>query len=90
MNAIDDVDTLRRLLIDKERERQSIANDLDVAARLGLVISETNEAIQIKVYFSPTRITASMFSLNAKVAARSLGTRKRSAAARLGTISIFI
>jgi hypothetical protein len=49
--AVEDIDTLRKLLIDKERERQSVANDLDVAARLGLVISETNEAIQIKVSF---------------------------------------
>ncbi|SAM04687.1 hypothetical protein [Absidia glauca] len=47
--AVEDIDTLRKLLIDKERERQSVANDLDVAARLGLVISETNEAIQIKL-----------------------------------------
>jgi hypothetical protein len=43
------METLRLLLIDKERERQSLANDLDVAARLGLVISETNEALHIKV-----------------------------------------
>lgn len=49
VNAINDVNTLRQMLIQKERDRQSIANDLDVAARLGLVISETNEAIQIKV-----------------------------------------
>ncbi|KAI8374270.1 uncharacterized protein BYT42DRAFT_499220 [Radiomyces spectabilis] len=49
INAIDDVETLRQLVIRKERERQSIANDLDVAARLGLVISETNEAIHIKL-----------------------------------------
>ncbi|KAI8089693.1 uncharacterized protein BX664DRAFT_280827 [Halteromyces radiatus] len=47
--AVDDIDILRKLLIEKERERQSVANDLDVAARLGLVISETNEAIQIKL-----------------------------------------
>lgn len=40
---------LREIIIRKERERQSIANDLEVAARIGLVISETNEAIQIKV-----------------------------------------
>lgn len=46
---MDDIDTLRQIIIRKERERQSIANDLDVAARIGLVISETNEAIQIKV-----------------------------------------
>ncbi|KAI8329202.1 hypothetical protein BD560DRAFT_416888, partial [Blakeslea trispora] len=47
--AIDDVESLRQLVIRKERERQSIANDLEVAARIGLVISETNEAIQIKL-----------------------------------------
>ncbi|ORZ25199.1 hypothetical protein BCR42DRAFT_363206 [Absidia repens] len=47
--AIDDINALRQLLIDKERERQGVANDLDVAARLGLVISETNEAIQVKL-----------------------------------------
>ncbi|KAG0165496.1 hypothetical protein DFQ28_008634 [Apophysomyces sp. BC1034] len=49
VNAIDDLDILRQQLIEKERERQSIANDLEVAARLGLVISETNEAIQMKL-----------------------------------------
>jgi hypothetical protein len=37
------------LIIKKERERQTISNDLDVAARIGLVISETNEVIQLKV-----------------------------------------
>ncbi|KAI8379872.1 hypothetical protein EDC96DRAFT_492055 [Choanephora cucurbitarum] len=47
--AIDDIESLRQLVIRKERERQSIANDLEVAARIGLVISETNEAIQIKL-----------------------------------------
>jgi hypothetical protein len=47
--AIDDIETLRQLIIKKERERQAIANDLEVAARIGLVISETNEAIQLKV-----------------------------------------
>jgi hypothetical protein len=46
---VDDIEQLRHILIRKERERQGIANDLDVAARIGLVISETNEAIQIKV-----------------------------------------
>ncbi|EIE81173.1 hypothetical protein RO3G_05878 [Rhizopus delemar RA 99-880] len=46
--ALDDIETLRQLIIKKERERQAIANDLEVAARIGLVISETNEAIQIK------------------------------------------
>lgn len=49
MYAIDDIETLRQLIIKKERERQAIANDLEVAARIGLVISETNEAIQLKV-----------------------------------------
>ncbi|KAI7891271.1 uncharacterized protein EV154DRAFT_508500 [Mucor mucedo] len=47
--AVDDIETLRQIIIRKERERQGIANDLDVAARIGLVISETNEAIQIKL-----------------------------------------
>lgn len=47
--AVDDIETLRQIIIRKERERQSIANDLEVAARIGLVISETNEAIQLKV-----------------------------------------
>ncbi|KAI8885145.1 hypothetical protein K501DRAFT_246525 [Backusella circina FSU 941] len=47
--AINDVETLRQIIIRKERERQSISNDLEVAARIGLVISETNEAIQIKL-----------------------------------------
>ncbi|OAD79717.1 hypothetical protein PHYBLDRAFT_162774 [Phycomyces blakesleeanus NRRL 1555(-)] len=49
VHEVEDMDTLRHMVIRKERERQSIANDLDVAARLGLVISETNEAIQIKL-----------------------------------------
>ncbi|RCI04179.1 hypothetical protein CU098_008417 [Rhizopus stolonifer] len=47
--AVDDIDTLRQIIINKERERQTIANDLEVAARIGLVISETNEAIQLKL-----------------------------------------
>lgn len=47
--AVDDIEILRQLIIKKERERQTISNDLDVAARIGLVISETNEAIQLKV-----------------------------------------
>ncbi|KAL7315277.1 hypothetical protein PS15m_006748 [Mucor circinelloides] len=47
--AVDDIETLRQIIIRKERERQSIANDLEVAARIGLVISETNEAIQLKL-----------------------------------------
>ncbi|CEP20123.1 hypothetical protein [Parasitella parasitica] len=47
--AVDDLETLRQIIIRKERERQSIANDLEVAARIGLVISETNEAIQLKL-----------------------------------------
>lgn len=50
--AISDIDTLREIIIRKERERQSISNDLEVAARIGLVISETNEAIQIKVKYN--------------------------------------
>lgn len=37
------------MLFEKERERASLANDLDVAAQLGLVVSETNEALQLKV-----------------------------------------
>ncbi|RUP48521.1 hypothetical protein BC936DRAFT_144454 [Jimgerdemannia flammicorona] len=49
INSIDDVEFLRRLVIEKEREKQSIANDLDIAARLGLAISETNEEMQVKV-----------------------------------------
>ncbi|ORY99272.1 hypothetical protein BCR43DRAFT_503985 [Syncephalastrum racemosum] len=49
VHSVTDINILRRRLIEKERERQSIANDLDVAARLGLVISETNEALQIKI-----------------------------------------
>ncbi|KAI9470757.1 MAG: hypothetical protein EXX96DRAFT_585626 [Benjaminiella poitrasii] len=47
--AVNDIETLRQIIIRKERERQSIANDLEVAAHIGLVISETNEAIQIKL-----------------------------------------
>lgn len=37
------------MLFEKERERAGLANDLDVAAQLGLVVSETNEALQLKV-----------------------------------------
>ncbi|RUS12500.1 hypothetical protein BC937DRAFT_87721, partial [Endogone sp. FLAS-F59071] len=49
INSIDDINLLRQLVIEKEREKQSIANDLDLAARLGLAISETNEEMQVKV-----------------------------------------
>lgn len=54
--AINDINTLREIIIRKERERQSIANDLEVAARIGLVISETNEAIQLKVHVTVIHI----------------------------------
>ncbi|ORX62951.1 hypothetical protein DM01DRAFT_1379529 [Hesseltinella vesiculosa] len=49
VEVIDDVYLLQKILIEKERERVSISNDLEVAARLGLVISETNEALQVKI-----------------------------------------
>ncbi|KAI9256967.1 hypothetical protein BY458DRAFT_535302 [Sporodiniella umbellata] len=47
--AVQDIDTLRQWVIRKEREKQTISNDLEVAARIGLVISETNEALQLKL-----------------------------------------
>lgn len=60
--AVDDIETLRQIIIRKERERQSIANDLEVAARIGLVISETNEAIQLKVPFNLVTIATHLIT----------------------------
>ncbi|CDH48741.1 hypothetical protein RO3G_09758 [Lichtheimia corymbifera JMRC:FSU:9682] len=51
VNAINDTEQLRHMLFEKERERASLANDLDVAAQLGLVVSETNEALQLKLAY---------------------------------------
>lgn len=62
MYAVDDIETLRQIIIRKERERQSIANDLEVAARIGLVISETNEAIQLKVPFNLVTIVTHLIT----------------------------
>ncbi|KAI7880864.1 hypothetical protein K492DRAFT_177590 [Lichtheimia hyalospora FSU 10163] len=51
VNAINDTEQLRHMLFEKERERAGLANDLDVAAQLGLVVSETNEALQLKLAY---------------------------------------
>nr|CAG8517851.1 6232_t:CDS:2 [Entrophospora candida] len=49
VNSIDDKEVLRHMLIQKEQERDDIANNLDIAARLGLAISEKNEELQAKL-----------------------------------------
>jgi hypothetical protein len=48
--AISDVHKLHEIIMEKEREKQHMASDLDMAARLGLAISEANEELQAKVY----------------------------------------
>lgn len=47
--AIGDVHKLHEIIMEKEREKQHMASDLDMAARLGLAISEANEDLQAKV-----------------------------------------
>lgn len=49
VNSIDDKEVLRSMLIQKEQEKDDIANNLDIAARLGLAISEKNEELQKKL-----------------------------------------
>ncbi|CAG8719617.1 6268_t:CDS:2, partial [Racocetra fulgida] len=49
VNSIDDAEVLRRMVIQKEKEKDDIAQDLNMAARLGLVISEKNEELQMKL-----------------------------------------
>lgn len=49
INSIDDLEILKRMLIEKEKEKDDIANNLDIAARLGLAISEKNEELQMKL-----------------------------------------
>lgn len=49
INSIDDKEVLRRMLIQKEQERDDIAQNLDMAARLGLVISGKNEELKMKL-----------------------------------------
>lgn len=47
--AIHDVHALHDIIMERDRERQLMASDLDMAARLGLAISEANEELQAKV-----------------------------------------
>ncbi|CAG8542327.1 5894_t:CDS:2 [Diversispora eburnea] len=49
VNSIDDKEVLRRMLIQKEQEKDDIVQNLDMAARLGLAISEKNEELQLKL-----------------------------------------
>lgn len=49
--AIGDVHKLHEIIMEKEREKQHMASDLDMAARLGLAISEANEDLQAKVSY---------------------------------------
>ena len=37
------------MLIEKEQEKETIVTNLDIAARLGLVVSEKNEELQMKL-----------------------------------------
>jgi len=39
VNSIDDTELLRRMVIQKEKEKDDMAQNLDVAARVGLAIS---------------------------------------------------
>lgn len=51
VNSINDTETLRRMLIQKEQEKDHIVSNLDKAARVGLAISEENEELRMKLDF---------------------------------------
>ncbi|KAF9970151.1 hypothetical protein BGZ73_007249 [Actinomortierella ambigua] len=50
VEQIQDTVLLRRLLIEKEQERQHLASDLDLAARLGLGLQQQLEHVEIESY----------------------------------------
>uniref|UniRef100_A0A1D1XF22 SWI5-dependent HO expression protein 3 n=1 Tax=Anthurium amnicola TaxID=1678845 RepID=A0A1D1XF22_9ARAE len=52
VNSIDDTEVLRRMLIQKEQEKDHIVNNLDKAARVGLAISNENEELRMKLDFA--------------------------------------
>ncbi|KAG9298787.1 hypothetical protein G9A89_012855 [Geosiphon pyriformis] len=65
VNAIEDTELLRRMLIQKEQEKDDIVNNLDIAARLGLVISEKNEELQMKLNLVTQAEAQAYFKLSA-------------------------
>ncbi|CAG8438983.1 5771_t:CDS:2 [Ambispora leptoticha] len=65
VNSIEDTDLLRRMLIQKEQERDDIASNLDIAARLGLAISEKNEELQMKLNLATQAEAQAYFKLSA-------------------------
>lgn len=52
VNSIEDREVLRRMLIQKEQEKDDIVSNLDKAARVGLAISEENEELRMKLDFA--------------------------------------
>ncbi|KAF9158745.1 hypothetical protein DFQ26_007282 [Actinomortierella ambigua] len=50
VEKIQDTALLRRLLVEKEHERQHLASDLDLAARLGLGLQQQLEHVEIESY----------------------------------------
>ncbi|CAG8483711.1 6298_t:CDS:2 [Ambispora gerdemannii] len=64
VNSIEDTDLLRRMLIQKEQERDDIASNLDIAARLGLAISEKNEELQMKLNLATQAEAQAYFKLS--------------------------
>ncbi|KAG0224997.1 hypothetical protein BGW42_004729 [Actinomortierella wolfii] len=50
VEKIQDTALLRRLLIEKEQERQHLASDLDLAARLGLGLQQQLEHVEMESY----------------------------------------
>ncbi|CAG8570462.1 8230_t:CDS:2 [Paraglomus brasilianum] len=65
VNSIDDKDILRRMLIEKEQEKETIVTNLDIAARLGLVVSEKNEELQLKLNLATQGEAQAYMKLNA-------------------------
>src|ERR1044072_8325156 len=60
------------MLIQKEKEKDDMANNLDIAARLGLAISEKNEELQMKL----TIATQAEVQANARLSALEEENRK--------------
>jgi hypothetical protein len=50
MERINDPVVLRKLLIEKEKERQTLASNLDLAARLGLGLQQQLEQVELETY----------------------------------------
>jgi chromosome segregation ATPase len=65
VNSIEDTELLRQMLIQKEQEKDDIANNLDIAARLGLAISEKNEELQMKLNMATQSESQAYYKLSA-------------------------